>query len=173
MRFNLGLISNIYLLILLVILVFMTLVITRQVVDICIIDYRYWFFKRRSISLLIDSKEYARFSRTLVIKKLWFEAIEFLELTIVKLRYRDPYCLNTFGFIYESLGDYYLAEKYYLDATLSTSCYLVALLNLANIYIINKKEYSAYLVYRDILDCCPDNSLAKKEYLRLVSKYSG
>ena len=173
MEFNLGLISNIYLLILLVILIFMTLVITKQVIDISIIDYKYWLLNRRSLSLLVDSKEYLIFSRILVLKKLWFEAIEFLELTSVRMNHRDSYFLNTFGCIYESLGNYSLAEKYYLDATVSDTCCLVALRNLANIYIKTEKEYLAYLVYANILDCDPNNTFAKKEYLKLVSKYSG
>lgn len=173
MRFNLGLIPNVYLLILLVVLVFMTVVITKQVVNIFGADYKYFRLRYQSRSLLIDSKQYLIFSQILVLKKLWFEAIQFLELSSLEMQDQDAYCLNTFGFIYESLGDYSLAEKYYLDATLSTSCYLVALRNLAHIYIMNQKEDLAYLVYVKILSCDPDNMFAKRESLRLSSKYSG
>ena len=173
MKFNLGLISNIYLLILLVFLVSMTFVITRQVIYIYVIDYKHMILRRRTLSVLIDSRDYSVYYRILVLKKLWFEAIEFLELISLKVEDKDAYILNTLGFIYESLADYSLSEKYYLDATLSTPCYISAMKNLARIYIINKKENLAYSVYGKILDCDPDNIFAKKEYTRLVSKDSG
>nr|YP_009541955.1 hypothetical protein [Neogoniolithon spectabile]AYR06164.1 hypothetical protein [Neogoniolithon spectabile] len=153
---------NIYLLVLFVILFPLAFLVTWQILNMVYIEYIYLSLQKKYIADSLSSIEYLNFIKVLVIKKLWFDAIRFLELRPYMNKECLSRCLNTLGFIYESITEYGLAEQYYFEAVNSKSCYLVAMQNLAKIYDLKKKNHLAIAIYKYILRCDPKNVIAKR-----------
>lgn len=171
MLLNNNLISDIYFSILLIILIFLSLIITYQIVKLIFLEVNYLSFKYEKYVYLTEDQIF-EFAHFLIKKKMWFKAVKLLESgSLKKIEENAKYC-NVVGFLYYNMKIYNLAKKYYIKALNINPSYIIALSNLARIYNLQNKKDLALNTYKDILIYDPDNEMARVNIAKLINRDS-
>ena len=153
----LFLMPNIYLVILFILLFYVSVIITRQVLQIFLLQYNYWRLCKLQLRAKLSIDQVFLLVQVLIEKKLWLYALKELEsLDKINLEYKHKY-FNAFGFIYDKMHKYNLAKIYYCKALALKKDYCVALYNLARVYEIQKNYNLALITYQSVILYKPDD----------------
>lgn len=155
-----DLISGAYFVIILIILFTLSIVISAQYFSLITSEfYLRQFNMDNHVNSSIDQLLFI--VKALIAKRLWFKAIQLMEVRFSVSEEMIYKYFNAIGFIYDKMHEYDLAQAYYLKAIDAKSDYVVALQNLAQVYI-KKKFYSLALsTYRTVLIYDKENKVAQ------------
>nr|WCH56255.1 hypothetical protein [Hypnea sp.] len=117
-----------------------------------------------------EYKNILKIAQAYINKKKWVSCIVLLEQSTKKGETFLIDYYNALGYCYCYIKIYTLAEFYYNQTINQDAENIIALCNLGNLYISNKRYKDAYIIYKKVSKLDQYNSIAKKQ-IKALAKY--
>lgn len=132
-----------------------------------LIELEVYYLKTKASYLKSHAgQQFFVFLSALVKKKLWFDAIKFIEASKSVAQEADHQYFNALGFVYYNMKKYDLAQIYYTEALNVKKDYVMALQNLVKVYEVLQDRPRMLSTYQCILRYDPSNRIAR-QYLEV------
>jgi tetratricopeptide (TPR) repeat protein len=171
---NQEILPIIYLAILLALLGFVAIFLTRQIIKTRRVESTFSRLQNKLKKEKGTAKEYYELGSLYLDKKLFRQALLLLQKALKAEKQVEPenqaLIYNALGFAYFSQEQYDLAIRNYKEAIKLYPQYIVALNNLANVYEKKQLTNQALETYKQTLQYEPNNKKAKKRVESLTKR---
>lgn len=171
-RMNKVLIPKVYFIILSIFLMPLVIMITDQVIKIFVREGQLEILRRRQLDQNCTPKDLFNLAKLYTLRKQWFSSICILELCLQTTVEHKCIYFNALGFCYYNLKHYDSAKDYYMKAIHCKKDYVLALNNLAKVYLSTENYREALRTYESILNYNPDFMHVKENIENLRSRDS-